>query len=197
VKPTIGFTLPSAGVTPALSEKVKSTNRKMARPPFRSQLLSRAIASDFLVSSQSNCVIPSEAEGPRIFLDASRSTPNHGSTAGCDARASFRCLCHSEPPPAKNPASFFPLQRDLRIVWRRSSPLPERERIEGEGPYPASISRARFRIPPLLAKVSSGPILSAQRSYHVRAHITSIVSFQSVCGDLIGEDLTTVRTIQV
>ena len=28
------------------------------------------------------CVIPSEAEGPRIFLDVSRPTPNHGSTAG-------------------------------------------------------------------------------------------------------------------
>jgi hypothetical protein len=35
------------------------------------------------------CVIPSEAEGPRIFLDASRPTPNHGSTA----LGSFNQIC--------------------------------------------------------------------------------------------------------
>jgi hypothetical protein len=34
VKPAVGFTLPSAGVTPALS-----TNRKMARTPFCSEVL--------------------------------------------------------------------------------------------------------------------------------------------------------------
>src|SRR6266851_8563009 len=34
VKPAVGFTLPSAGVTPA-----PSTNRKMARTPFCSQVL--------------------------------------------------------------------------------------------------------------------------------------------------------------
>ena len=34
VKPAMGFTLPSAGVTPA-----PSTNREMARTPFRSQVL--------------------------------------------------------------------------------------------------------------------------------------------------------------
>jgi len=33
-----------------------------------------------------SCVIPSEAEGPRIFLNASRRTPNHGSTSVSDTQ---------------------------------------------------------------------------------------------------------------
>jgi hypothetical protein len=67
----------------------------------------------------------------------------------CDARSSFRpCVIQSE---AKNPDSFFPLQGDPRTIRRYSSPLPERERIKGEGPYTArDLSRARFKIPRLI-----------------------------------------------
>ncbi len=38
------------------------------------------------------CVIPSEAEGPRIFLDSRRRTSNHGATAttaGMNAALNF------------------------------------------------------------------------------------------------------------
>ena len=49
VKPAVGFTLPSAGVTPA-----PSINREMARTPFRSQVLP--------------CVIQSEAKNPGSFF---------------------------------------------------------------------------------------------------------------------------------
>jgi len=62
VKPAVGSTPPSAGVTPAPSD-----NRKMARTPFCSKVL--------FSLSPASCVIPSEAEGPRIFLDASRRIP--------------------------------------------------------------------------------------------------------------------------
>jgi hypothetical protein len=55
----MGFTLPSAGVTPA-----PSTNRKMARTPFCSQVL-------FPVSFFS-CVIQSEAKNPGPFLCTQR-----------------------------------------------------------------------------------------------------------------------------
>ena len=88
VKPAVGFTLPWAGVTPA-----PSTNRKMARTPFCSRVLGASAdppsdCSPCLEGRGSGlgcletgrnargifCVIPSEAEGPRIFLDASRRT---------------------------------------------------------------------------------------------------------------------------
>src|ERR1700684_430531 len=55
MKPAVGFILPSAGVTPA-----PSTNRKMARTPFCSQVL-------FPVSFRP-CVIQSEAKNPGSFL---------------------------------------------------------------------------------------------------------------------------------
>ena len=49
-----------------------------------------AIRSQNLVRSlfvlPASCVIPSEAEGPRIFLNASRRTPNHGSTSVSDTQ---------------------------------------------------------------------------------------------------------------
>jgi len=43
MKPAVGFMLPSAGVTPA-----PSTNRKMARTPFCSQILSSDLLAFFL-----------------------------------------------------------------------------------------------------------------------------------------------------
>ena len=52
MKPAVGFTLPSAGVTPAPSEKVKSEKREMLRTTFRSGfliLVAQASACDFLV----------------------------------------------------------------------------------------------------------------------------------------------------
>jgi hypothetical protein len=72
----------------------------MARAPFCSQVLFPVACflchpEFFLCHPERSCVIPSEAEGPRIFLDARRRTLNHGSTAVSDARASFRHLCHS------------------------------------------------------------------------------------------------------
>jgi hypothetical protein len=74
----VGFPLPSAGVTPAPSDK-KSRNVEDNLSLSRSVFVSLA-----------PCVIPSEAEGPRILLDASRRTLNHESTERCDARSSFR-----------------------------------------------------------------------------------------------------------
>jgi hypothetical protein len=38
MKPAVGFTLPSAGVTPAPGEGKKKAKREMARTPFRSQV---------------------------------------------------------------------------------------------------------------------------------------------------------------
>jgi hypothetical protein len=51
------------------------------------------------------CVIPSEAEGPRIFLDASRHTSNHESAAAVtlELHSDF-CVIKSE---AKNPGSLL------------------------------------------------------------------------------------------
>ena len=77
----------------------------------------------FLVSSRSvSCVIPSEAEGPRIFLDASRRTPNHGSSATRDTRPSAPSSCHFR---AKRriPVPFLPLDLSVRAP-APSSPRP-------------------------------------------------------------------------
>jgi hypothetical protein len=60
VKPTVGFTLPWAGVTPA-----PGTNRKMARTPFCSQVL-------FPVA----CVL-CHPERSRGTPDLSRRAPTH------------------------------------------------------------------------------------------------------------------------
>jgi hypothetical protein len=74
-------------------------------------------------TSPFSCVIPSEAEGPRIFLDASRRTPNHESSATSPIRSPFppseglevRFLLQSQfllsfrAAAAKNPVSVLPL----------------------------------------------------------------------------------------
>jgi len=71
-----------------------------------------------LVHPSSSCVIPSEAEGPGL-LDASRPHPT-GSSAACDARASFRCI-----------VSF---QRNDRISAPSYSPLLYGEGRRGAAP---------------------------------------------------------------
>src|SRR6266481_4489785 len=73
----------------------------------------------FLCHAERSCVIPSAAEGPRIFLDANPRNPNHESTVVCDARGSFRCLCHSE---RSEESRLLPL-RVLRL-HHQSPPKP-------------------------------------------------------------------------
>ena len=86
VKPFAGFTLPRGRGDPC----TQCQDRKMARTTFRSHVLlfPPSLSPAPLVS------IPSEAEGPRIFLDASRLTEPWIDWRV--RRPSFRCLCHSE-----------------------------------------------------------------------------------------------------
>jgi hypothetical protein len=69
VKPAVGFTLPSAGVT---LHPVKSTNRKMARTPFCSQVLFPVSFSHLRVIQSGSCcseesrVITSPAAGDGV-----------------------------------------------------------------------------------------------------------------------------------
>src|SRR5271167_705868 len=105
----------------------------MAKTPFCSQVL-------FPVSFRAVfCVIPSEAEGPRIFLDASRHTPNHGSTDVCDARVSFRWLWISEPG-EESRILPLPLKREVKTMtgagtrvarWRLFARREQRRQLGG------------------------------------------------------------------
>jgi hypothetical protein len=92
VKPAVGFTLPSAGVTPAPTEKRRCGTWSLVEL--------------FLSHPESCCVIPSEAEGPRIFLNASRRTPITDQTQRMTLELHPGvCVIQSE---AKNPDSFSP-----------------------------------------------------------------------------------------
>ena len=144
--------------------------------------------------SELSCVIPSAAEGPRIFLNAGRPTPSTDQTPSStlSARAlflvSFRALLDSSASTSRSPersrrgripALFLPvallvviLEPPQRRIPDPSSPLPMRERIEGEGPYIAALcsratqdsasallsvichSRAQRRIPDLFLLLS-------------------------------------------
>ncbi len=107
------------------------------------------------------------AEGPRIFLNASRPTPILDQSRFLtlataqwrgppSPRFSLFVLMPFRAPPDNSPStSRSPERSRRRRISAPSSPLPARERIEepalsqpkGEGPYPARDSfRARFKI---------------------------------------------------
>jgi hypothetical protein len=78
----------------------------------------------------SSCVIPSAAEGPRIFLNARRLTPPPVNRLPRHPPIATFSSCHSE------------RSEESRILL----PLSRRERIEGEGPYSERFARdSRFR----------------------------------------------------